>query len=139
MKKNFLIFALVASFFALTLEVAAQKNKTTDTPVTSTILDADGNSIPYSIHSDFLGSYKNGVGSVVSRIQGIGDWELDMLASPSRRLFVDFGNPVSGNDPARAVFQRLCDDSFSRSMFERLEKSRAQCDSELPNGNCRRL
>lgn len=124
MKKNYLIFALAVALFALTSEVAAQKNKTTDTPVTSTIQDADPNSVPYSIHSDFLGSYKNGISSVVSRIQGIGDWELDMLASPSRRIFVDFSNPVSGNDPTKPA-------PFSNAYVT--TRFLDQCSSDLRN------
>ena len=101
MKKNFLIFALVAALFALTFEASGQKNKTTNTPVTSTIQDADQNFVPFRIQSDLLGSYKNNSNSVISQIQGIGDWELDMLASPTRRIFVDFGDPVAGNDPSK--------------------------------------
>ena len=67
--------------------------------VTSTIADSDANFAPLSLQSDLMGSYQNGVGSVVSQIQGIGDWELDMLASPTRRVNVNFDDLVAGSNP----------------------------------------
>ena len=97
MKKTFLIFTFIAAFLALTINVPAQRVK--DTPVTSTIENADQNFVPFRIQSDFQGSYKNGTDSVISRIQPIGDWELNMLSSATRRAFIDFGDPVAGNDP----------------------------------------
>jgi hypothetical protein len=67
-----------------------------DTPATSTINDfLDG--VPTRIGNDALGSYKNGVNSVVSIVQGIGNWELDAIASPLRKIRVDLGDPVIGS------------------------------------------
>lgn len=40
-------------------------------------------------------AYQNGINSVVSQIQGIGDWELNMLASTNRRVNVTFDDPVT--------------------------------------------
>lgn len=81
--------------------------------VTSTIADADGTQ-SFSLQSDFIGSYVNGTDSVVSQIQGIGDWELGMLNSPNRRVNVTFddfaggstlGAPPSGWHPVRFLTQ----------------------------------
>lgn len=101
MKKIFLIFTFAAAFLTLAADVSAQKTKATT--VTSTIENADSNLLPFRIESDNLGSYKNGVNSVVSQIQAIGDWELDMLASPVRRTFIDFSDAVPGNDPNKSA------------------------------------
>ncbi len=67
--------------------------------VTSTIADADSVFMPLSIQSDLIGSYLNGTSSVVSQIQGIGDWELDMLGSATRRVNVNFNDLVAGSNP----------------------------------------
>ncbi len=89
MKKTFFVFSFVFAFFALTTIVSAQRVK--DTPVTSTINDFNSYTT-FDIGSDGLGPYLNGTtDSVVSRIQSIGDWELNMLNSPTRRAYVNFG------------------------------------------------
>ena len=101
MKKT-ILFVTLLMLSVITTNVPAQKNKpaaASDKPVTSTIQDADANFVPYSLQSDTLGEYKNGVSSVVSQIQAIGDWELDMLNSPLRRVRVNFGDPVAGSNP----------------------------------------
>ena len=67
--------------------------------VTSTIADADSVFMPLSIQSDLIGSYLNGTSSVVSQIQGIGDWELNMLGSATRRVNVNFNDLVAGSNP----------------------------------------
>lgn len=78
--------------------VLAQKAK--NVPVTSTIEYQDANFAPLSLQTDLTGPYKNGVGSVVSQIQSpIGDWELDMLGSPTRRLYINFNDLVAGSNP----------------------------------------
>ncbi|MDQ3130979.1 MAG: hypothetical protein M3Q99_09480 [Acidobacteriota bacterium] len=101
-KKLFLnTFAAIIALAAMTAIVSAQKVK--DTPVTSTIENADSTFQPFRIQNDNLGSYINGTNSVVSRIQSIGDWELNMLSSPARRTFVDFGDPVNPLDPANGA------------------------------------
>lgn len=83
--------------FFLAGNTLSQKNQ--NKPVTSTIQDADANFAPYSMQSDLLGAYKNGTSSVVSIIQGIGDWELDMLNSSTRRVYVNFGDAVPNTNP----------------------------------------
>ncbi len=101
MKKiTFLIVLLVLT--ALTNVAVAQKGKpkpSADTSVTSKIENIDPNFGAYNIQNDNLGSYLNGTNSVESIIQGIGDWELDMLSSTTRRVFYDFSDPVAGSDP----------------------------------------
>ncbi len=91
---------LATMLLALTVingTVLAQK--VNNVPVTSTIEYQDANFAPLSLQSDLMGPYQNGVGSVVSQIQGIGDWELDMLASPTRRVNVNFNDLVAGSNP----------------------------------------
>ena len=68
-----------------------------DAPATSTIGDIDQSTgTVYRIGSDSLGPYRNGVDSMQSIVQGIGDWELDALAASVRRVRFDFGDPVAG-------------------------------------------
>lgn len=67
-------------------------------PATSTISDSDGSGTFFRVQSDSLGSYRNGVNSVESIIQPIGDWELNATASTSRRVYIDFGDPVNPGD-----------------------------------------
>jgi hypothetical protein len=98
MKKLTVIFAATAICFGIATNAFARKPCPT-VAVTSTIQNADANFTPYRIQSDLLGAYKNCVDSVDSIIQGIGAWELDMLASPVRRVYVDFGDPVAGTNP----------------------------------------
>jgi hypothetical protein len=88
---------MLLALTVITGTVLAQKVK--DVPVTSTIAYQDANFAPLSLQSDLMGPYQNGVGSVVSQIQGIGDWELDMLASPTRRVNVNFDDLVAGSNP----------------------------------------
>ncbi len=107
MKK--LTFTLILlALGALTIDVIAQKGSpTADTPVTTTIHNFDADTgAAYRIQSDSLGTYQNGLNSVVSIIQGIGDWELDGKSSTVRKVFFDFRDPVldSGQTP-NAPFQ----------------------------------
>jgi hypothetical protein len=71
-----------------------------DTPVTSTIDGLGVDTLPTQrIQSDQAGSYKNS-SSLSSIIQGIGDWELDMLnftSSPQRKALIDLRDPVAGS------------------------------------------
>ena len=96
MKKLTIIFATIAICFGITTNSFAQKGKASaDTPVTSTIQNSDANFTAYNIQSDIFdstsGSYYKGVDSVESIIQGIGDWELDLINTNStRRGYVDF-------------------------------------------------
>lgn len=89
-----LVCALCASLFG------QKPSKSSDTAVTSTISDADANFTPYRIQSDLLGQYKNGVNSVKSIIQGIGDYEMDLInTNSSRRAALNFDDPVPGTNP----------------------------------------
>jgi len=97
MKRQILLLT-TAIMLAMSFNVSAQKSA--DKPVTSTIKDSDANFTPYRIQSDLNGAYINGINSVVSRIQGIGDWELDMLNSPNRQVYIDFGDPVPNSNPS---------------------------------------
>jgi hypothetical protein len=79
----------------------AQKNqKNQQPPVTSTLLDIGADNTVYRLHSDspLSGSnvYKNGVNSVISHFQETPEWELDARSSPTRKIFVDFSDPVPG-------------------------------------------
>jgi hypothetical protein len=105
MKKTFFLFSFVFAFLALTTIVSAQKVK--DTLVTSTINNLNSYTT-FDIGSDELGPYLNGTtDSVVSRIQSIGDWELNMLNSPTRTAYINFGTaPVAPNKyPVRLLAQ----------------------------------
>jgi len=85
------------------LEPTATAGKpATDTPVTTTIDGLGVDTLPtLRIQSDQLGAYKNS-SSQSSIIQGIGDWELDMLnfnSSPQRKALIDLRDPVAGSGP----------------------------------------
>lgn len=72
-----------------------------DAPATSSIADQDRVSgTVYRIGGDSLGSYRNGVDSVVSIVQSIGDWELDTKSSNLRKVRIDLGDQVPGSGPA---------------------------------------
>ncbi|MGI9068505.1 MAG: hypothetical protein ACR2HX_19130 [Pyrinomonadaceae bacterium] len=92
----------IAMLTALTLDGAAFGGRVTDTPVTSTIQGLGPDTSPtYRIQSDLLGSYKNS-SALESIIQGIGDWELDMVnftSSPQRTVLIDLRDPVPGTNP----------------------------------------
>ncbi len=99
MKKHTFLLIILA-IGTLTINVFAQKNKpsNSDTIVTSTFQDIDSSSnLFYTIRSDSAGDYVNGTSSVVSVIQGIGDWELDLLLSATRQVFFDFSSPTGTN------------------------------------------
>lgn len=100
--------------------ISAQAVVTTaqDVPVSSTIQNADPNNVDpvtglakdYRIKSDGRGVYLNKVDSVVSIIQGIGDWELNTQSSSVRKVFVDLRDPVldsmlNGGQTPNAPFQ----------------------------------
>jgi hypothetical protein len=101
MKKLTVLTAAVAlCCFLITADAFAQKPAKGDTVVTTTIHDADANFTPYRIQSDLLGTYKNGVNAVESIIQGLGDYELDLINfGSSRRARMDFSDPVPNTNP----------------------------------------
>lgn len=100
--------ALVVMFAAICLSLNVRSKAappTRDAPATSTITDVDPVSgIPFRVGSDSLGAYKNGVNSVSSIVQGIGDWVLDTKSSSLRKVRIDLGDPVP-NSGGAAPFQ----------------------------------
>src|SRR5262249_19462576 len=97
----FTVISVLCMITALNNGVIAQKQKATATPVTTTIQGLEPDTVPtYRLQSDQLGSYKNGVDSVISDIQAFfGDWELDTRISPVRTVLLDFRDPVPGSNP----------------------------------------
>jgi len=83
------------------IEVSAARGPA-DTPVTTTVLDADTSIAPtLQVRSDGLGVYRNS-NTLVSIIQGAaGAWVLDSQnpRNATRTLFLDFGQPVPGSGP----------------------------------------
>jgi len=91
---------LILATLLITLSaIAGAARPPASNPVRSVIADSDANFASLSLQSDLLGSYLNGTSSVVSQIQGIGDWELDMLGSATRRVNVNFNDLVAGSNP----------------------------------------
>src|SRR4029077_20484318 len=69
-----------------------------DAPATTLIGDYDSQTgIPFRISSDYLGQYDNGVNSVSSIVQAIGNGVLDTKPSPVRRVWVDLSEPIAGS------------------------------------------
>jgi len=68
-----------------------------EVPVTSIVDDGAGD---LTIRSDAGGSYLNSK-TLTSLIQPVGDWVLDAInpAKATRRIFVDFSQPVPGSGP----------------------------------------
>ncbi len=95
-----LLLALTAT--GLMLHAEASGKLPSDTAVTTTIDGLGIDTTPtLRIQSDQLGTYKNS-NSLRSIIQGIGDWELDMInfnSSPQRKALIDFRDPVPGTSP----------------------------------------
>lgn len=93
--------ATVALAVLSVLTLAAFGGKVADLPVTSTIQGLGVDTTPnYRIQSDLLGSYKNGTNGQ-SIIQGIGDWELDLVnfnSTPQRTVLIDLRDPVPGTN-----------------------------------------
>ena len=88
----------------LLVTAAAQKVRVVDIPVSVTVSDDDLDPYnpPYRIQSDGRGAYKHS-SALQSIIQGIGDWELDMLnftSSPQRTVLIDLSDPVLGSAPS---------------------------------------
>ena len=103
--KNCFLLIVILTLLVFSANLSVQNaGPVRDIPVTSVIYNNDSNGIPYRIQSDSLGSYKNGVGSVVSIVQGIGNWELDLLNSTTRKIFVDLGDPVPNSNPNHTPF-----------------------------------
>jgi hypothetical protein len=104
MKRVILLAALLTLATCLTagFGVSAQRNK--GIPVTSTIAGTGALPDPtisnYRVQSDLVGPYLNNVDSVTTELQTGGDWRLDALASPTRKMLFDFRDSVSGSNPS---------------------------------------
>lgn len=99
------VVSLLAAAY-LIFSVGATGQAAADLPVTSTIDGYGVNTSPaLRVQSDQLGAYKNlssGKSKLQSIIQGIGDWELDMInfnSSPQRKVLIDLRDPVPGSGP----------------------------------------
>ena len=99
-----LLFALAATSFVF--NAGAKGKPPSDTPVTTTIDGLGVDTLPtMRVQSDQFGAYRNS-SSLQSIIQGIGDWELDMLnfnSSPQRKVLIDLRDPVPGSGPNGAA------------------------------------
>src|SRR5205807_4420673 len=98
---------LALATISLVVESGAKAGKPpSDIPVTSTIDGLGVDTLPtMRVQSDQLGAYRNS-SSLQSIIQGIGDWELDMLnfnSSPQRKVLIDLRDPVPGSGPNGAA------------------------------------
>jgi len=95
------LFVALALLGPLTLAAVAFAGKVSDLPVTSTIQGLGVDTAPtYRVQSDLAGTYRN-IPSGQSIIQGIGDWELDLVnfnSSPQRTILVDLRDPVPGTN-----------------------------------------
>lgn len=107
MKRTFMVLPimlllLVLSATGLQNPTGAAGKPSSDTPVTATIDGLGVDTLPtFRVQSDQAGAYKNSR-TLSSIIQGIGDWELDMLnftSSPQRKALIDFRDPVPGSGP----------------------------------------
>lgn len=107
MKRTFLLLPITLFLLALSVTVLqkptdAAGKPPTDTPVSVNIDGLGADTLPtLRVQSDQAGSYRNS-NSLQSIIQGIGDWELDMInftSSPQRKALIDFRDPVPGSGP----------------------------------------
>ena len=96
MRKLPVLIALLALSVSTAL---AQKPPRGDSDVpVITVFDTSVSNL--RIGDDGLGSYQNGLNNVESIIQGIGDWVLNTRNSTVRKVYIEFGDPVSANEPA---------------------------------------
>lgn len=106
--KKFVQLTLVFVFAAICLSFESRSEAAKpagDAPATSTLADIDTTSgMVFRVGSDSLGNYSNGVDSVSSIVQGIGNWVLDTKPSPLRKARIDLGDPVPDSG-ASAPFQ----------------------------------
>jgi len=109
-RKYFYIVAFLGLGFTglmLSVRAAGQSTSCDAGCAVTSIIDGNGvNTLPVlRIQSDQLGAYRNsasGKSKLQSIIQGIGDWELDMLnfnSSPQRKLLIDLRDAVPGSAP----------------------------------------
>lgn len=104
--RNIVPLLVLFAVFCISFENRSEAAKpAADAPATSTLADIDPVSgTVFRVGSDGLGNYRNGVDSVSSIVQGIGNWVLDTKPSPLRKARIDFGDPVA-NSGANPPFQ----------------------------------
>jgi hypothetical protein len=107
MKRTFIQLPIIVLFLilaatGLAYRAGAAGKAPSDLPVTTTIDGLGVDTLPtLRIQSDQLGVYRNST-ALSSIIQGIGDWELDMInftSSPQRKALIDLRDPVPGSGP----------------------------------------
>lgn len=94
------ILTLGLGFISGSGAVAQNKAVSVTSTIDGTGPLADSTVFNYRIQSDLLGSYRDGVNSVVSQLQSGGDWQLNALASTTRSLLIDFRDPVPNSNPS---------------------------------------
>ena len=107
MKRTFIHLPVIVLFLALAAtglvyRAGAAGRLPSNLPVTTTIEGLGIDTLPtLRIQGDQAGAYKNSK-ALSSIIQGIGDWELDMInftSSPQRKALIDLRDPVPGSGP----------------------------------------
>jgi hypothetical protein len=99
-RKASLVMILALAVTLASGAVAPNKEVSVTSTIEGTGTLADPTVFNYRIQSDLLGPYHNGVNSVVSVIQGSGDWQLDGLGSPTRKMMIDFRDGVPNSNPS---------------------------------------
>jgi hypothetical protein len=105
MKKcSLIVFTLLALCLIHRPAAFSQRTLKRAIPVTTTIdgggIISDPTIFNYRLQSDLLGSYRGGADSVVSELQTGGDWQLDTVPSPNRKLMLDFRDAVTNGNPS---------------------------------------
>lgn len=98
MKRLLILFAAALLFSSMADNYTEAAPPAKNTPATTTFQSSDGTGTFLRLQGDGLGSYLNGVSSVSSIIQAIGDWEIDTKSSPTRKAYIDFGDPIVPGD-----------------------------------------
>ncbi len=102
-----LFLGLGSASLATNMAVTGQTTSCDAGCAVTSIIDGNGvNTSPtLRVQSDQLGAYKNsasGKSKLQSIIQGLGDWELDMInfnSLPQRKALIDLRDPVPGSGP----------------------------------------
>jgi hypothetical protein len=98
-KSNLVMTLLVVASLLATPARAGRRLQ--DTPVTTSFIGLGADSVPtMRLQSDLLGSYVN-TSTVLSHIQGSGDYELitNSASTPTRTVLFDFRDPIPNSAP----------------------------------------
>lgn len=99
-RKISLVMILAVGFTLASGAVAPNRDVSVTSTIEGTGALADPAVFNYRIQSDLLGPYQNGVNSVVSVLQGSGDWQLEGLGSTTRSVMIDFRDAVANSNPS---------------------------------------